>query len=69
VAIDAIETGAYEIHADELATSDRLLARVPDAQNLATADWFPFTMTKKGNYSALQVWRKSTVGLCPSTAK
>ena len=31
VAID-IETGAYEIDADELAASDRLLARVPDAQ-------------------------------------
>ena len=31
VAID-IETGAYEIDADELAASDRLLARVPEAQ-------------------------------------
>ena len=31
VAID-IETGAYEIDEDELAASDRLLARVPDAQ-------------------------------------
>lgn len=31
VAID-IETGAYEIDADELVASDRLLARVPDAQ-------------------------------------
>jgi hypothetical protein len=31
VAID-IETGAYEIDADELAASDRLLARIPDAQ-------------------------------------
>jgi hypothetical protein len=31
VAID-IETGAYEIDADELSASDRLLARVPDAQ-------------------------------------
>ncbi len=31
VAID-IETGAYEINADEVAASDRLLARVPDAQ-------------------------------------
>jgi hypothetical protein len=31
VAID-IETGAYEIDSDELAASDRLLARVPDAQ-------------------------------------
>ncbi len=31
VAID-IETGAYEIDADELAASDRLLARVPGAQ-------------------------------------
>jgi hypothetical protein len=31
VAID-IETGDYEIDADELAASDRLLARVPDAQ-------------------------------------
>jgi hypothetical protein len=31
VAID-IETGAYEIDADELAASDRLLARVPNAQ-------------------------------------
>ena len=31
VAID-IETGAYEIDDDELAASDRLLARVPDAQ-------------------------------------
>ena len=31
VAID-IETGAYEIDADELTASDRLLARVPDAQ-------------------------------------
>jgi hypothetical protein len=31
VAID-IETGAYEIDADELAASDRLRARVPDAQ-------------------------------------
>jgi hypothetical protein len=27
-----IETGAYEIDADELAASDRLLARHPDAQ-------------------------------------
>lgn len=27
-----IETGAYEIDADEIAASDRLLARVPDAQ-------------------------------------
>ena len=27
-----IETGAYEIDADELAASDRLLARCPDAQ-------------------------------------
>ena len=31
VAID-IETGDYEIDADELAASDRLLARVPNAQ-------------------------------------
>lgn len=31
VAID-IETGAYEVDADELAASDRLLARQPDAQ-------------------------------------
>ena len=31
VAID-IETGAYEIDADELAASDRLLDRVPNAQ-------------------------------------
>jgi len=31
VAID-IETGAYEVDADELAASDRLLARIPDAQ-------------------------------------
>jgi hypothetical protein len=31
VAID-IETGAFEIDADELAASDRLLARHPDAQ-------------------------------------
>lgn len=31
VAID-IETGAYEVDADELAASDRLLAREPDAQ-------------------------------------
>ena len=31
VAID-IETGAYEIDADELAASDHLLARAPDAQ-------------------------------------
>jgi hypothetical protein len=31
VAID-IETGAYEVDEDELAASDRLLARVPDAQ-------------------------------------
>ncbi len=31
VAID-IETGAYEIDVDELAASDRLLARNPDAQ-------------------------------------
>jgi hypothetical protein len=31
VAID-IETGAYEVDADELAASDRLLARCPDAQ-------------------------------------
>jgi hypothetical protein len=31
VAID-IETGAYEIDVDELAASDRLLARVPTAQ-------------------------------------
>jgi hypothetical protein len=31
VVID-IETGAYEMDADELAASDRLLARYPDAQ-------------------------------------
>jgi hypothetical protein len=31
VAID-IETGAYEIDADEMAASDRLLARIPAAQ-------------------------------------
>jgi hypothetical protein len=31
VAID-IETGAYEIDADEIAASDRLLARNPEAQ-------------------------------------
>jgi hypothetical protein len=31
VAID-IETGAYELDTDELAASDRLVARVPDAQ-------------------------------------
>jgi hypothetical protein len=31
VAMD-IETGAYEVDADELAASDRLLARCPDAQ-------------------------------------
>ena len=31
VVID-IETGAYEVDADELAASDHLLARVPDAQ-------------------------------------
>lgn len=31
VAID-IETGAYEVDRDELAASDRLLARVPNAQ-------------------------------------
>jgi len=31
VAID-IETGAYELDADELAASDRLLARIPNAQ-------------------------------------
>lgn len=31
VAID-IETGTYEVDADELAASDHLLARVPDAQ-------------------------------------
>ena len=31
VAID-IETRAYEVDVDELAASDRLLARVPDAQ-------------------------------------
>ncbi len=31
VVID-IETGAYEVDVDELAASDRLLARVPDAQ-------------------------------------
>ena len=31
VAID-IETGAYEMDGDEVAASDRLLARVPDAQ-------------------------------------
>ena len=31
VAID-IETGAYEVDMDELAASDRLLARIPDAQ-------------------------------------
>ncbi len=30
-AID-IETGAYEVDTDELAASDRLLARVPNAQ-------------------------------------
>jgi hypothetical protein len=31
VAID-IETGAYEVDADDIAASDRLLARVPTAQ-------------------------------------
>ena len=31
VAID-IESGAYEVDADELAASDRLVARLPDAQ-------------------------------------
>ncbi len=31
VAID-IETGAYEVDTNELAASDRLLSRVPDAQ-------------------------------------
>ncbi len=31
VAID-IETGAYEVDTDELGASDRLLARVPNAQ-------------------------------------
>jgi hypothetical protein len=31
VAID-IDTGAYEIDSDELAASDRLLARLPNAQ-------------------------------------
>ncbi len=31
VAID-VETGAYEVDANELVASDRLLARVPDAQ-------------------------------------
>jgi hypothetical protein len=31
VAID-IETGAYEVDVDELAASDRLFARIPDAQ-------------------------------------
>lgn len=31
VAID-IETGAYEVDGDELAASDRLLARLPQAQ-------------------------------------
>ena len=31
VAID-IETGAYEVDTDEIAASDRLLARNPDAQ-------------------------------------
>ena len=31
VAID-IETGAYEVDVDELPASDRLLARLPDAQ-------------------------------------
>ena len=31
VAID-IETGAYEVDTEEMAASDRLLARVPDAQ-------------------------------------
>jgi hypothetical protein len=31
VVID-IETGAYEMDSDEVAASDRLLARVPDAQ-------------------------------------
>ena len=31
VVID-IETGAYEVDADELAASDRLLGRVPNAQ-------------------------------------
>ena len=31
IAID-IETGAYEVDADEMAASDRLLSRVPHAQ-------------------------------------
>ena len=40
VAID-IETGAYEIDEDELAASDRLLARVPTATDVAEADRLP----------------------------
>jgi hypothetical protein len=41
VAID-IETGAYEIDADELAASDRLLARVPTAQTWLRRIGFPY---------------------------
>jgi len=39
VAID-IETGAHEVDSDELAASDRLLARIPNAQ-IFKANWFP----------------------------
>jgi hypothetical protein len=41
VAID-IETGAYEIDADEDEASDRLLARVPTAQTWLKRIGFPY---------------------------
>ena len=40
VAID-IETGAYEVDADEMAAADRLFARVPDAQTLVATRRVP----------------------------
>ena len=50
VAID-IETGTYEMDEDELAASDRLLARVPNSQ---------IWMTRVGSRYAHRFWGAST---------
>lgn len=52
VAID-IETGAYEIDADELRASDRLLARVPGAQTWLRRVGFPYVRRFGGRATAL----------------
>ncbi len=49
VAID-IETGAYEIDADEMAACERLEARVPDAQVWLRRVGSPFARTFGGHW-------------------